>query len=209
MSIDVKITDATGTSIGAEVTGQNALKVLSIPETSKGLPPEDLSNLRLYRDFLKNAGSEDLNVDGSTTPVEFSIAAEEARTIWLTGVRFLFEGNNLEMNTQDFRRFGTATTSNTALTNGVLFRVEQSGETVNVVAEPIGIMGDFFSYADDYLNLINAVSSQSDFLYFDFDFDKPIVLAEGGSDKIFVTIQDDLTAIDKFQIIARGYQESV
>lgn len=203
--IKSSIIDGTGTERQAEVTPNYALKVQNVPETSVGIPPDDLANLRLYRDFLRDGASPDANVDGSATNTEFLISSQLNKNIWITGVRFLFEGNNLEMNTQDFRRFGA--TGPGALTNGLLFRTRQSGETIELFAEPIVFMGDFFTYSDRYLNLINSVSAQGDFLSFDFDFEKPVVLPEGGNDAISLLVRDDLTAIDKFQVLVRGYQE--
>lgn len=207
MALKNNITDGTGTDYAAQVLSNNALKVQSVPESSKGIPPEELANLRLFRGFLENGGSADANVDGSTTSAEFIIESSLNRNLWVTSVRFLFEGVNLEMNSNDFRRFGNATSANTSLTNGLLFRSIQSGETAELFADPVGFMGDFFTYADDYLNLINSVGSQEDFLSFDLDFEKPVVLAEGGSDSLRLVIQDDLTGIDKFQVLVRGYQE--
>lgn len=207
MALKNNITDGTGADYAAQVLSNNALKVQSVPESSKGIPPEELANLRLFRGFLENGGSADANVDGSTTSVNFTIESQLNRNLWVTSVRFLFEDRSLEMNTNDFRRFGTATTAGTALTNGLLFQAEQGGESVELFADPIGFMGDFFTYADDYLNLINSVGTQEDFLSFDLDFEKPVVLAEGGSDSLRLVVQDDLTAIDKFQVLVRGYQE--
>jgi len=203
--IKSSIIDGTGTERQAEVTPNYALKVQNVPETSVGIPPDDLANLRLYRDFLRDGTSPDANVDGSTTNTEFLIASQLNKNIWVTGVRFLFEGSNLEMNTNNFRRFGNA--SNNALTNGLLFRTRQGGETIELFADPVVFMGDFFTYSDRYLNLINSVGSQEDFLSFDIDFEKPVVLPEGGNDAISLLVRDDLTAIDKFQVLVRGYQE--
>jgi hypothetical protein len=207
--LKTRVTDGEGNNRSAFVTTNNALLVQNLPETSKGVESQSLNNLFLLREFFLNSGSNDLNVDGSATSVVFSVEAEANKTKWVTGVRFLFEGVSLEMDTNDFRRFGAATAANTALTNGVLFQSVQSGETINIVSEAIVYMGDFFSYVDSYRNLINSVSAQSDFLSFDFVFDKPVVLTEDGQDKLIITVQDDLTGIDKFEVIARGYQENL
>jgi len=207
MTIKTHLADGTGTARTVQVLPNNALKVQTVPDSSQGIPPESLANLRLFRGFLENGGSNDMNVDGSVTQVEFSVESGLNVNIWVTGVRFIFEDRNLEMNTNDFRRFGTATAAATALTNGLLFQTTQSGETVSLFSDPVVFMGDFFTYADDYLNLINSVGTQEDFLSFDFDFEKPVVLAEGLTDKVFVTVRDDLTALDKFQVLVRGYQE--
>ena len=209
MTLHTNIEDGLGSGKTAQVTPKNAVLVQLVTETSAGIPPEDLTSLRLQREYLTNSSnSEDMNVDGSTTPVEFSIAAELGFTKWITGFRILLEGANLEMNTNDFRRFGSATAANSSLTNGVEIFSVQSGETIDITVEPVGVMGDFFSYSDDYLNLINAVSAQSDYLQFRFNFDKPIVLPDSSADKLVIQINDDLTAIDKFVAIARGYKEA-
>ena len=205
--IKTRITDGEGSGREAIVTENYALKVQNVPETSRGLPPDDLANIRLYRDFLRNGTSPDANVNGSVTNVVFSVASEINKTKWITSVRFLFEDANMEMNTADFRRFATATGAGAPLTNGILFSVMQSGAQTDLFAEPIQFMGDFFTYADDYLNLINSVSATEDFLYFDIFFEKPIVLAEGGNDSLMVTVRDNLTALNKFQVLVRGYQE--
>lgn len=199
------IIDGNGSGREAIVTPNYALKTQNVPETSVGIPPEDLANLRLYRNFLRNGTSPDANVNGSVTNVQFTAQSAINLNVWVTGVRFLFEDTNLEMNTQDFRRFASA--SVTGLTNGLLFRTLQSGETIEIFAEPIIYMGDFFTYANSYLNLINSVSAQSDFLSFDFVFEKPVVLPEGGSDSIQLVVRDDLTALEKFQVLLFGYQE--
>lgn len=204
-----RLTDGGGSGRDVAVTENFALRVQVVPETSKGLPPEDLANLRLLRDFLKNGGSSAMNIDGSVSNTEFSLGSVPGITQWVTGLRLILEGVNLEIGTQDFRRFGAATASNTPLTSGVLVRTEQSGVTTEICAEPITVIGDFLSYVDNFTNLVNSVGSQEDFLSFDFVFDKPVVLAEGGSDRIVVVVRDDLTALDKFEAIVRGYQETV
>lgn len=209
MTLCTKIEDGLGTGKTAQVTPRNSVLVQVAPVSAAGLSVGDLTSLRLNREYFTNSSnSEDMNVDGSTTPVEFSIASEIGLTKWITGFRLLLEGANLEMNTNDFRRFGSATGANSSLTNGVEIFSVQSGETINITVEPVGVMGDFFSYSDDYLNLINAVSSQSDYLQFRFNFDKPIVLPDGSADELTIQINDDLTAIDKFVAIARGYKEA-
>jgi hypothetical protein len=183
-----------------------------LPETSQGVPPEDLSNLRLFREFLTNAGSSDQRVNGSVTPVEFSINAVAGATKWITGFRVVIEADGFELATSDFREYGAITTG---LTNGIDIEAVQGGNTVLIAAEPIRIAGDFLNYADDFVNLVNAISAQSDYLQFTFNFDTPIVLTEGSSDRLIMRIRDNLitalvsTATPRQYAIARGYQEFV
>jgi len=205
-----RIADGSGTNREAYVTEKNALKVQIVPETSKGLPPEDLASIRLLRDYLLNStGASNMNVNGSVTPVEFKISSSVNITKWITGIRILLEDANLEINTIDFRRFGTATAASTPLTNGVQIEAFQSGETTSISVEPITILGDFLNYADSFTNLVNSISATEDFILFDINFDKPIVLASGGNDTLLIRIRDNLTAINSFKCIAKGYKETV
>jgi hypothetical protein len=191
------------------VSSDGALLVNIVEGAAAELPVDTLTRRKLLRGFLDNGGSIDMNVNGSGTPVEFTEVADTTRTKWITSVRVLFNGANLEMNSNDFRRFGEATASQTPLTNGVELFVVQGGGQTNFFVTPITRMGDFFSYADSYLNIINAVSSQSDFLYFDFDFEQPVVIPPGTTDRIVLRVSDDLTSIDLFNCIVRGYQEII
>lgn len=191
------------------VTSDGALQVSIVEGAAAELPIETLTRRKLLRGFLLNNGSNALNVNGSVTPVEFVEAADTTRTKWLTGLRVLLNGTNLEMNTNDFRRFGAATAASTPLTNGVELFVVQGGQQTNFFIQPITRMGDFFNYADSYLNIINAITAQSDFLYFDFDFEQPVVIPPGTTDRIVMRVSDNLTAIDLFTCIVRGYQEII
>jgi len=207
----VEIKDGTGSGAVAQVSSAtNALLVQQLPESGRGVPAGDLSSLRQLRSYFTDAsGSNAQNVDGSTTSVEFSIVAEPNITKWIVGFRLILEGVNLEIATNDFRRYGNATTAGSSLTNGVEIEAVQSGVTTSIAAEPVGTIGDYLQWADDFTNLINSVSSQSDYLQFDFTFDRPVVLTEGTLDALKIRINDDLTPIDKQVAVARGYQEFV
>jgi len=208
MAMPIYIQDpATGRRM--QVTSEGALYVNIVEGAAAELPVETLTRRKLLRGFLLNASSKELNVDGSSTPVEFIAGSDDAKTKWLTSARVLFNGTNLEMNTNDFRRFGAATASQTALTNGLEFFAIQGGIQTNFFIEPIARMGDFFTYSDDYLNIVNSISSQSDFLFFDFVFEQPIVIPPGTADRIVMRVNDDLTSIDLFHVIIRGYQEII
>jgi hypothetical protein len=209
MSLKSVIIDGTGTNRAVAVTENNALRVQLLPETSKGVPSPDLSNLRQLREYLVNGISPDMNVNGSVTNVTFNIVSIPGFTQWINGIRIFLEDASLEINTADFRRFGTATGGGTPLTNGILIQTVQSGETVDISNEPIRFLGDFLKYADSFTNLINSVSSTEDYIHFDINFDKPVVLTSGGSDSLKITIRDNLTSINTFRCIARGYKESV
>jgi hypothetical protein len=213
VSIKTRIHDGLGTDRTATVTPANALLVQVLPETSRGVPASDLSSLRLLQEFFVNSGSSNQVVNGSVTPVEFSVQAASLVTKWITGFRLIIEGNNFELATSNFRSYGATVAG---LTNGVQIEAVQSGVTTNIAAEPILVAGDYLNYADDFVNIVNAISAQADYLQFTFVFDQPVVLTEGSTDRLLIRIRDDLTAAivaagapPRQYAIARGYQEFV
>lgn len=208
MSSKTCIKDGTGSGFYAHVTEDHALLVTEQNRNGFQTPDEFLTRYKLFRGFLTNSsGSKDLNVNGSVTPVDFSVSSENGKVLYVVHIRVLLNGTYFEMGTQDFRRFGTATAGGAALTNGITLKVIQAGIVTNLFAEPIKRTGEFFNYSDDYVNLYNAVGAQEDFLSFDFRFEQPVVLPEAVDDKLIMTINDDLTSIVLFQVAVRGWQE--
>lgn len=207
MSIDTNIRDGTGGRYLAQVTSEHALKVSPVTIATGDQTITDLTLKKQYRDWLKNGGgSEDMNIDGSTTPVLFEEAAEANKVKWVTSWRLIMNGTALELDTNDFRGFGAAAAA-PGLTNGLNFFFIQGGREIQVFLDPAKKIGDFLDYADGYTNLVNAVSSQSDYLAFDFLFDQPVALPAGSNDKIILQVNDDLTGIDLMKVIVRGWQE--
>lgn len=216
MSVKTEIRDGQGTGRMASVTEANALLVSVLPQTSKGIPPDDLASLRQLREFFTDSsGSEDQRVDGSGTPVEFKVSASTNVTKWITGFRLIIQGQTTDLSSQDFRRYSQTVAP--GLTIGVDIEAVQSGTTTSITgAGAVQSMGEYLRYADDFTNIISAISANVDYLHFDFSFDQPVVLAEGSSDALIIRINDNLTtafgvpSTDTAQFaIARGYQETV
>ena len=206
MSIKTLLLDGEGTGYTAGVTESRALKVQALPRSSKGIPPEDLANLRLLKAYLTDAlGSFSMNVDASSNMKEFFIAAEEGLTKWITSLRILINGTNFDLTSNGFRKFGTAYSA--GLANGIVIETFQSGAVTKISAQPIKFAGDLLNYASSHVNYIKSVSSKSDFLSVDFSFDVPIVLTEGSTDKLYIKLFDDLSSLDLFTAIVSGYQE--
>ena len=213
MPVKTEIKDGRGTGRTASVTDANALLVTVLPQTSKGIPPDDLASLRQLREFfVDSVGSEDQIVDGSTTSVEFKVNADTGITKWITGFRLIVQGQTTDLSSQDFRRYAQTASG---LTNGVDIETFQGGTTTIITgAGAVLTMGEYLRYADDFTNIVSAISANVDYLHFDFTFDQPVVLAEGSADAVIIRINDDLTAAlaaaDSAQFaIARGYQESI
>lgn len=212
MPIDTLVRDGTGTRFTAQVNSDNALKVYQsepvlVDEAEDGYA--SLTRKKQYRDWLRTAaGSEDMLVDGSTNAVYFSETSQSEKVKWITAWRLIMHSTGMELDTNDFRGFGAAA-GPSGLTNGLQFYFVQDGRQIDVFLENVKNLGDFLKYADDYTNLVNAVTSQSDYLHFDFTFDQPIALPAGSNDKIVMVVNDDLTDLDYMQVVVRGWQEFI
>jgi len=213
VAVKGEIKDGQGTGRTATVTSANALLVSVLPQSSKGIPPSDLSSLRQLRQFFNDpSGSPNQVVDGSASPVEFSVLAQTGITKWITGFRLIVQGQNTDLSTNDFRRYSQV---GGGLANGVDIEAIQSGATTVITgAGAVQTMGQYLRYADDFVNISSAISAAVDYLHLDFAFDQPVVLTEGTNDRLLIRVNDDLTAaysaVDSTQFaIARGYQESV
>ena len=194
-------------SFTAEVTPNRALRVSIVESNALELPVDLLTQRKQLREYMRStAGSKDMNVDGSSTPVDFFAKATPGHVKWITGFRVILNGTYLELETADFRRFGAAATA-PGLTNGLLLDSHQGGVVTDFFEEPIQNVGQFMDYSDNFTNLVNAISSQSDYLSFNFWLDTPLVLPDGSEDHLHLTVRDDLTALDSFQVAIRGYQQ--
>ena len=214
MSVKTEIQDGGGSSRTASVTEDRALLVTSLPTSSQGVPSSVLTRLRQLREFFTDsAGATNQRVDGSTTPVEYTVEAAPNLTKWITGFRIIIEANGFEISTADFRDYGA--TGSPGLTNGIDIEAFQGGVTTSISASPIQTSGDYLNYADDFTNFVNAITSQADYLQFVFKLDEPVVLTDGSEDKLIIRINDDLVTALQSTVgaqqyaIARGYQETV
>jgi hypothetical protein len=210
MSVKTEILDGKGRGRSAEVTPGGTLLVTPQTETARGIDPETIANqLVLSERFVDESGSFEQAVDGSVTPVEFAIRAEQGFTKWVKGFRLVIIGPNLDISTNQLRRYGAAAAG---LTNGIQIESFQSGETASVTAAPVLTIADYFLYQDDFLSLVSAISNNEDLLTFDFGFVRPVVLVEGSTDEVIIRIRDDLTAAlntanaSQFAI-SRGWKE--
>lgn len=213
MAIKSYIQDGEGTSTTAGVTRDHELKVTSRPISLTDVYDGGSGDLSIYTrtkifvSTLKNSSdSEDLNVDGSVTPVEFYIAAEPDKLKSIHHVRFVIHDTQTALGSSEGRRFCSAAAS-PGLTNGLEFYIEQGGITTHIFNNPVKNIASFLNFTDDYINEPGALGAGLDLLTIQINFTDPINIVPGGIDTITVKISDDLTEIDLFNIIAFGSQE--
>lgn len=206
MTIPIIIEGVSGRRL--ELTGEGAIPVVQhnhpfVGESSESYP----ISLK-----FENSGSNDMRVDGSTTPVEFSINASEDKHIFINCISVIIADASAVLN-----KFGNLT----ALTNGIDFVYSTSKVGEIIIRDEIKSNLDFIRLgittgavgggttawksdlsgggADAYMPTIDI----SDM----FGFIHGLHLRKGTVDRVFFRINDNLSAgLDQFDAIAYGKQ---
>ena len=203
--IKAKVTNEDGQSLNIDNEGN--LNTVA----HKRPPLFQETTLLPLREYFTNNGSRDMDVDGSVTPVDFSIDANADRQISIKSmfVSIVDAGATLS-------EFGNIP----ALTNGVEFiwQSQEFGEIV--IAVELKSNYDFVAFGGGqpaFGNQANAFKAQNvigveeaylafvDFqVLFGFEFGIP--LRKGTKDRLLFRINDDASPVFSFRAIAYGNQ---
>lgn len=205
MSVKTKIVNENGQSLNIDNEG-------NLNTVAHRRPPlVQQTTLLPFREYFKNNGSRDMDVDGSVTPVDFSIDANASRQVSIKSmfVSIVDAGATLS-------EFGNIA----ALTNGVEFIWESQDFGQIVIADELKSNYDFVAFAGGqpaFGNGANAFKAQNvigveeaylafiDFqILFGFEFGIP--LRKGTKDRLFFRIKDDASSVFSFRAIAYGNQ---
>lgn len=146
--------------------------------------------------------SRDLNVDGSITPQIFTVQVGAVSNLQLDVTRLM-----LHMETDglvDLNKFGDLA----ALTNGVVIR-RVDGTTRNIFnIKTNGEMRNLcFDWAVDVASNPSQGQNGVGFRYTFAGQDKHgVAVRIGAGDELQLIVQDDLTGLDKFRVIAEGHE---
>ena len=137
----------------------------------------------LVVEFLKNGGSENLLVNGATTPVVFEYAPAAGEIVALDSLIFVFSADDIYF---DGSKFGSIT----GLAPGIQIKLD------------LDVVTTIFTVAinEDFLRIpgpppIVNNTGPKDFLEASFSFGGLIKLHGDDSDKVTVTINDNLTDV--------------
>lgn len=152
----------------------------------------------IFTSFLSNGGSHDLLVNGSVTPVVFSVSADAYQDIVLNELRFVFSTDDMTFN-------GASFGPNIALTNGILVELTvnsgQSAELINVQ-----INEDFLRFVGSQgINVLLNNTGPKDIYSGNFALGGSMILAAGSGDIVKVTIRDNLTSVKFHYLTATLY----
>ena len=155
---------------------------------------------------LKNGSSSDLAVDASGALQEFSISAEESVSKEIKQIRLLLYGKSLDITSIASRDFSSDHAD--GLTNGLELYFSYGEDQVDLFLDPIKILSDFYWYADGIQNDLKAIDSQVDLLMVQFDLIESVKLLAGTSDKLSLSIHDDLSGFTRFEVMVQGLSEN-
>lgn len=204
MSVKFQLTDKDGNI--AKINGEGEISVVVHPHP----PKNESENALPYRAYFTNtAGSNDMVVDGSSTPVSFCITADPLVDVYIKTISVLISDVGAELD-----EFGGLT----ALSNGVEFKwssqingdiviadaVTTNFEMVRLCAgtEGFGTTTNVFrannvsGQAEGYIPVMDL----SDV----FGLPYGIRLKAGSTDKLVWTVNDALAGLDAFNIIGYG-----
>lgn len=203
--LDVKITDGSGNGKDAIVTSEQSLYV-----TQNMAPPLVRQKTKIMIQYLTDdgtsSGSNDMVVDGSTTPQSFWIEADDDNDRYITCVNLIIADEGASLN-----KFGAIT----ALTTGCDFFYETQQEqifigtamktnwdfvrmslTAEMPVPEIKPQKDVEGKVDAYVPCINFVSILPP---------HGIKLDRGTNERLVVRVNDDVSGIDAFNAVSYGF----
>lgn len=157
---------------------------------------------RIIETFKESGGSDDLQVNGSSTPVFFRVEASPTAERFINTIRFEALGNGIQ--------FTNFLSKNGALSNGVLLTIRSRDAQITLPAiVTTEDFGSFFSRGPSDFDVYDV--SGTDYFRATLTFAAPFQLFKQGTfatdDFLEVTIQDNLsTGLSQFKAIAFGFE---
>lgn len=209
MSIKTRFEDGNGRGNIARVDEDGALSVVVHPHPPKDETDAAFPFRQYFTDTGLSSGSNDMRVNGSATPIDFSVEANPDKDVYIKSVSVVIVDAGASLS-----EFGNLA----ALSTGIEFCWETQDEGIVVIADAIQTNFDFVRLAigepsfGDGATAFTAsnISGQSEGFLPVLDFQKifglqyGIKLRKGTKDRIFFRINDNITAIDEFDAIAYG-----
>lgn len=207
MAIKTKIKDGLGRENVLSIDGSNSAMV-----TVTGLPPSDLA--RVKRPFsqlmVNSSGATDMRVDGSTTSQDFYIEASQDGHRYVHTLAFTIADAGATL-----KKFGSIT----ALTNGCELFYEDARIGTATIGSELKSNFDFvqmcnfepfFGSGDDSFRAKNVISTSEAYIpILDmedvFGITHGIWLPKGTNRRLTLRVNDNVSAIDRFDVKVFGY----
>ena len=197
-----QIVDGMGTGLKSKVNKFNSLKVYN-----QNIPDIDDPTLLVPKSgFLVDSNqSLDLRVDGSTTPVDFTLDALDKDDVFISGISFKIADANAQLN-----RFGNIPSLNNGLQ--LIYKSQDLGERIlidavqtnfDLVRACQGVPA--FSQGTESFRASNIIGGSEGYLpvlkikeVFSLPFG--LRLKAGTLDQLIIRVNDDLTNLDAFDV---------
>ena len=181
--------------LDAQIVLEDGERKLIVKSTSV---PQPIGNL--FFDHAKNNGSEEMSVNGSGTPIEFTITADATRDIVIESLAFESFANGIKID-----KFLSL---NSELTNGVTVEVKSQDTVFSFLSiKNTKEFDSHFAYGPGRSYRLNFASG-NDAMVSRFGPTLPFVIAKQGTyasdDYIKVTIADNLSQVNKLSFLAFG-----
>ena len=205
--IDIRLKDGKGSGQFARVNGEGELSVVVHPH-----PPRDEEIISYpFRSYFESTGSNDMSVNGSSSPVEFSILASEEFDIYIKSISLVIgDGGSPALN-----KFGALS----ALSNGVEWIHFNQNQGEYTLHEGIKTNLEFIRLAvdtagigtgtDAFLADVSGGGTEKSYLP-NIDLAETyglpfgVRLTKGTTDRLTFRINDNLTGLTTFNAIAYG-----
>jgi len=208
--IDFRLADGRGKPNFAKVNGEGEISVVVHPH-----PPRDEEEnaLPFRARFLASAGSSDMAVDGSTTPVEFYVSANDEKDIYLKYISVTIGDNG----SPALNKFGAVS----ELANGVKWTWDSQDEGEIILHDGIKTNLEFIrtgndsgavgTGADSWLSDVSGGGTEKSYLpSIDlaelFGLAYGVRLRKGTNDRMTFTVRDDVSSLVTFNAIGYGLQ---
>ena len=147
--------------------------------------------------YLRNAGSLNMAVDGSSTPVVFSLDYASFKTLNIFSIEMYLEATG---NVKSYDSFWTLP----GLATGIEVTASTQQETFN--SRVLQTTRDIFEVFDPPLDIkTKSIDPTKESLRASFSvISGGLVLSENNNNDFTVTINDDLTALDKLSFAVKG-----
>ncbi len=144
-----------------------------------------------FERLTEGGGSIDLIVDGSGTPVVFSVSADPSVDVFVSEIRVVII-SDVQLGQDKFA-------ASEALTNGILIEVDSNGGG-DVGLANIKINEDWFMFFRSGASIFHSEGSADDLIAFSYPLGR-VKLVAGSSDIVKVTIRDDLPMVSGLQFL--------
>jgi hypothetical protein len=215
MSVDAKIVGGPEEVPAAVASTGQLCTAPWRPPTNK-FTAANVGQVKALTGFLLDSADEDsLVYNGSSTAKDYAVKADADRIKWINELRLVIHDSQLRIDNNEQRRFGSAHAS--GLSNGLLLKAEQGGVVTSVFVDPVQRIGHFYRYAggpgvgagieNGIINSVDGIAAGTDLLVVRIRFEAPIGLFPGSLDRVYITVQDDLSGLTLFEVQYSGTQE--